>query len=445
MDRKETEIAVVGAGAAGLVSAIALAREGFDTVVVGAPGARRDGRTVALLDGSVQFLTAIGAWDAIADAAAPLAAMRIVDDTGSLFRAPPLTFQASEIGLDAFGFNIEAATLVERLAARAQATDGLTMLGSAARSIATGADAATIQLADGRFVAAKVVVGADGRQSLARQAAGIATRSWAYPQSALTAILSHARDHDDISTEFHTRAGPFTLVPLPGRRSSLVWVCRPAEAERLMALDDAALGLAIERQAHSVLGRMTLDGPRGCVPMAGLSVSRFTARRLALIGDAAHVFPPIGAQGLNLGMRDAAALRDALVDANAAGPFDADEALAAYERGRGLDVRLRTGMVDALNRTLLADFLPLDLMRGAGMLALGLFRPLRRAAMREGLAPRYATPRLMRRSETAAERERPDLDSPLRSGRGCRERVPAQATGLLGNNAACTLTQIAST
>jgi 2-octaprenyl-6-methoxyphenol hydroxylase len=213
----------------------------------------------------------------------------------------------------------------------------------------------------------------------------------------VTAILAHDRDHRDASTEFHTRAGPFTLVPLPGRRSSLVWVTSPAEAQRLSRLDDANLELAIERQAQSMLGRMRLDGPRGLFPLSGLSVERYAGRRIALVGEAAHVLPPIGAQGLNLGFGDVASLRDAAVDARAAGEdIGSPTALGRYESSRRIDVPLRTTAIDGLNRSLLADFLPADFMRGLGLVALSSIGPLRRALMREGIQPRLGAPRLMR-------------------------------------------------
>jgi 2-octaprenyl-6-methoxyphenol hydroxylase len=241
------------------------------------------------------------------------------------------------------------------------------------------------------------VVAADGQKSRLREAAGIEARRWSYPQSALTVILAHDRDHGDASTEFHTRDGPFTLVPLSGRRSSLVWVTKPERAAGLAELDDARLGLAIERQAHSLLGRTRVDGPRGMVPLSGLSVRRYATSRLALVGEAAHVFPPIGAQGLNLGFRDVAALRDAAVEARGRGlDPGSDAALRPYQRSRDLDVPLRRAAVDGLNRSLLSDLLPLDLARGAGLLLMSSFGPLRRAVMREGVLPRFGAPTLMR-------------------------------------------------
>lgn len=377
------EIAIIGAGAVGLAAALGLARAGRDVVLFGAPTAVRDGRTIALLDGSWRFLAELGLAGALSPDAAPLATMRMVDDTGSLFRQPPVEFKAAELGLEAFGWNIENALLVERLAEAVAGQPSIRLVPHPVTTIEPDGDVVRLAGSDFSPVAAKLVIGADGRKSPSREAAGIPTRAWSYPQTALTAILKHRREHLDTSTEFHTRSGPCTLVPLPGRRSSLVWLAEPDEAGRIAALDADAFAREVENRTHSILGAMTLDGPRGAVPMGGLSVERFAAQRIMLAGESAHVFPPIGAQGLNLGLRDVIALCEAVV--GAADPGD-EAAMERYDRARRADVRMRTGAVDTLNRTLLSELLPADLMRGAGLLALARITPLRRFVMRHGLA-----------------------------------------------------------
>jgi 2-octaprenyl-6-methoxyphenol hydroxylase len=388
---------VVGAGPAGLTAAIALAVAGIETALVAKRPERPDNRTSALLAGSVAALDVLGAWDACRTHAAPLRTIRLVDDTSRLLRAPEVVFSAGEIGLDAFGHTLENRHLVAALEARAGALAHLTRIDAAAKTVTPGPDAIAVELEDGRSIAAQLAIGADGRNSLCRAAARIATERFAYPQAALTLNFSHARPHRDVSTEFHTESGPFTLVPLPGDRSSLVCVAEPPEVERLAELAADILSETVERRAHSILGKVAVEPGRGVFPLAIETAERFAANRIALVGEAAHVVPPIGAQGLNLGLRDAATIGELAVAARRDGrDLGSDDVLARYDRLRRPDVATRTAAVDILNRSLLADFLPAHGLRGLGLYLLDQIGPLRRALMREGVAPSASEPRLMR-------------------------------------------------
>src|SRR5580658_44485 len=378
------EVAVIGGGPAGLVAAIALATAGVDTFLI-APPAEPDHRTTALLAGSVTALETLGVWPACVPHAAPLRKIRLVDATQRLIRAPEVLFSATEIDLDAFGHNIENRHLIAALEARATVLK-LPRIAGAALSIASDDAGVTIKHSDGE-ARAKLVIGADGRRSLCRVAAGIETTQHAYPQTALTLNLAHARPHDDTSTEFHTESGPFTLVPLPGRRSSLVWVLDPAHAAELVAMSDAELSAEIERRAHSLFGKMRVEGGRGMFPLAVETAHPVARARIALVGEAAHVVPPIGAQGLNLGLRDAATLAELIADAARRNvDVGSPEVLARYETQRRADVTSRRIAVDLLNRSLLTDFLPVQGMRGLSLYLVDRIGPLRRALMQIGRA-----------------------------------------------------------
>jgi 2-octaprenyl-6-methoxyphenol hydroxylase len=388
-----SDVLIAGAGLAGLTAAFGMAQAGFSVVCCGAGERTGGGRTVALLDQSVVFLKSLGLWAGLEPQAAPLRSLRLIDDSGTFFPSRPVEFHATEIGLNAFGWNIENDLMADALAAGVAQTPSVERIAMDIASYEFDADAVRARTKDGRLISAPLAIGADGRNSPARRAAGIETRIHRYPQTALTAHLAHRLPHNDFSTEFHTRGGPFTLVPLPGsptaaHRSSLVWVMSEADARRRAALDDDALAREIEAQAHSLLGATRIEGERGLFPMSRQIASKLTGERLGLIGDAAHVLPPIGAQGLNLGLRDVEAIIACAVEARTKGhDIGGAETLRAYERARRADIAFRTGAVDGLNRALLTHFAPIDFARGAGLSALSSIAPLRRFVMRAGIGP----------------------------------------------------------
>ena len=384
------DVAVVGGGPAGLVAAIALAQTGAKIALVARRAPYADNRTTALLGGSVEFLEQLEVWPRCKDKAAAPRTMRLVDDTGRLIRAPEVRFSCDEIGLDAFGYNIENPVLIAALEERAAELSSLTRFDDEAETISPEEADVTIRTASGKSLSARLVVGADGRHSLCREAAGIAVKRRELNQAALTFNVSHSRPHRNISTEFHTPQGPCVFVPLPGDRSSVVWVGAPKEAERLLALSNDELSEAAERQSHSILGRIRVEPGRHLFPLTIEQPRQFAKARIALVGEAAHVVPPIGAQGLNMGLRDAADITDLVGRAIASGedPGSA-HVINRYDQTRRPDILSRTFVIDMANRSLLSDFLPMQWLRAAGLHLIGSIGPLRRLAMREGLAPSW--------------------------------------------------------
>lgn len=384
-DKTLCEVAVVGGGPAGLLAALLIGRTGAATMLV-APPPRQDSRTTALLDGSVAILREAGVWSALATAAAPLKSLRIVDAGRRLFRAPEATFHAAELGLEAFGWNVPNADLTATLADALRATPSARIVERTAEASQPGATAVELRLDDGSTLDARLAVAADGRGSKLRDAAGIGFKSRRARQTALAFAVSHPREHGFVSTELHAEEGPFTLVPMPGRRSSVVWAVSPDRAERLRALPVDHLGREATQASGRLLGDLTVEGAVGCFPIVIGAATRFAARRTLLVGEAGHVLPPIGAQGLNLGVRDAAAAAEVVRKARSEGrDLGADAALGAYARARAADVWSRTAATDLLNRSLMTDFLPFHAARGLGLAAISWIGPLRRSVMREGL------------------------------------------------------------
>ncbi len=407
------EIAVIGAGPAGLAAVLAIASRGWPVTVLaqgisaldttagsGLVSDARDTRTTAVLGDGIAFLDNIGVWQRLRPVSAAVTGIRIVDDRGGLLSAPEVLFDARELDRPDFGFNVPNDPLRTVLLSRAQsdphvklvATEGVTR-------VEPSADGVTLETREGQRFVARLVVAADGRQSVARQAAGISTRDWSYPQVAIASSFGHALPHRGISTELHRRAGPLTTVPLPdaadGPRSSLVWIETPDEVARLMALDDSDFLTCLEAQVGDFCGKLRFVGRRATFPIRGMMAQAFAHRRVVVAGEAAHVVPPIGAQGLNLGFRDAAAIADALGTPGSSDP-GATCVLDAYARARRSDLISREIGIDLLNRSLLMDFLPVQALRGMTLHALANSRTLRRAAMQMGLGPPGPVATLMR-------------------------------------------------
>ncbi|WP_275791103.1 UbiH/UbiF family hydroxylase [Pararhizobium gei] len=379
----KVEVAVVGAGLAGSLAALAFAHAGRSVALVAPEAGGGDGRTTALMDTSLRLLQQLGLWQHLQPLAAPLQSMRIIDGTDRLLRTPPVTFHASEVGLHAFGYNIPNAPFLSLLEEEARKRPSLFRLTASLASITAGTDGSVLHLDNGQAVAAELVVGADGRQSRVREAAGIDVRRWSYPQSAVVLSFSHQIPHQNISTEFHTPHGPFTQVPLPGLRSSLVWVQTPENATKMLSLSPGDLALAIESRMQSMLGKVVVETKPQAFPLSGMAARSFGRGRCILIGEAAHAFPPIGAQGLNLSLRDVTAALS-LLSGLAEIPADFGE---RYHRRRQVDILTRTVSVDLLNRSLLSDFLPVQMLRAAGLQAMASVPPLRNFMMQEGINP----------------------------------------------------------
>jgi 2-octaprenyl-6-methoxyphenol hydroxylase len=382
---KNVEIAIVGAGLAGQIAAIALARSGRSIALIAPKTDKLDKRTTALMDQSIRFLDRLGLWSQIEPSAAKLSTMQIIDGTDRLLRAPTVAFRSSEIGLSAFGWNMPNEALLAALGAAVSEENNITLIDGVAETIEIGEHGVTIIPDHGEQIAASFLIGADGRKSRVREGAGIGVRSWSYPQTAMVLNFAHSRPHGNVSTEFHTPAGPFTQVPLTGSRSSLVWVVKPEEAETLSALSLEDLSLRVEKRMQSMLGSVTVEDNVQTWPLSSMTANRFGKGRVALVGEAGHGFPPIGAQGLNLSLRDIIVLTE-LLGTLTGGPIPSD-AGAKFDRRRRADVVSRTLSVDLLNRSLLSGFLPMQVARAAGLHVLSSVAPLRSLVMREGIEP----------------------------------------------------------
>ncbi len=391
-----SDILVSGAGPSGLAAAIAFGAAGFEVTCIDPtppvtsdtdPGA--DTRTTAILQPGRDLLASCGMWDCLAPFATALQVMQIMDTT----RKEPIqkAFDASDLGDAPFGWNLPNWLIRREMVAQLAEMPNVTLRSGVGFSGMIPRTAhAKIRLSDDSTVTAKLVVAADGRHSAVRKACGIDVRTTHYGQKALAFAVNHVQPHHNVSTEVHHSGGPFTLVPLADLngmpRSAVVWMETGNTPARLAALPEAQFNAEATERSGGVLGELTLCSRRAVWPIISQIAQRFDGPRSALMAEAAHVVPPIGAQGLNMSLADLRLLLE-LAQKNRADPGSADM-LNAYSRARWSDVQARVFGIDALNRTSMASNRTVQALRRTGVAALHDLKPVRTLAMRMGLGAR---------------------------------------------------------
>ena len=393
----DTDILISGGGVAGLTAAAAFGSAGYRVLCVdptppvtseAAEGA--DLRTTAFLQPSVQVLQGAGLWSRLEPFAAPLQIMRIIDAGGSA-EEPRLVkdFDAAEISDQPFGWNLPNWLLRREMVARLVELPNVTFRpGTATTTLLPRTSEARVTLSDNTAVRARLVIAADGRNSTMRTALGIPVRTFRYGQKALTFAVSHTIPHQNVSTEIHRSGGPFTLVPLPDRDgqpcSAVVWMETGENVARLNALPVPEFEAAINARACQILGPLTLVTRRLTWPIIAQLAGRMAGERVALMAEAAHVLPPIGAQGLNMSFADLSAL----LDLSQSHDLGSAAMLDAYHRRRHLDVEARVLGIDALNRASMLGAPPLRDLRAGALNALYSLGPVRKTLMKAGLGVR---------------------------------------------------------
>lgn len=393
------DIAIAGAGAPGLTLGLLLAGAGLDVVVIdpapAAPPANAapSGRTVALMNSSLNILKAAG-MTSPEPLGQPMRTMRILDASAPGGKMLEAAFNATEIGVGQFGFNIPNAALMSVLYGLAHKAKGLSIhQGVRFKSCRPNGRWMDVELENGPALHCRLLVGADGRNSAVREASGIKASHHDYGQNAITFLIGHSRPHDFTSTEFHRPGGPLAFVPMPdapdgSHRSSIVWVERTEKAEALLRLKKDELIQTLEAESNGILGKLSLESPPESWPLAALKSEALIAPRTALVAEAAHVLSPITAQGLNLSLRDVAALAEEVTDAARAGSDIGGTAiLDRYARRRRADMQSRVRGVDGLMRLVSTEHPALRGLRRTGLAAVSNLPPLKALAMQHGLAP----------------------------------------------------------
>lgn len=379
---------VVGGGLAGTAAAICLARTGLHTAHV-APRAPKDRRTSALMTPSVDFLVRSGLVDDPARLGHALAGIRIIDATGRLVRSPETLFRAEEAGHAAFGWNFGNADLMDRFREVVTGT-ALETLETSVTGFRRDGPLGRLVTSSGIELSAPLIVGADGKTSLIRSAVGITTRETRFAEAALVCDLDLGRPLGDTSVEFHYPRGPFTLVPAGGSRANLVWIDAEDRLREAQAQGPEALAALFREKSQRLFGQITLVSPSVVFPLSVLTVEEAGRDGTVLVGESAHAFPPIGAQGLNLGLRDVEDLIGAISGVDRSQPDWAQKVSSAYAAQRAGDLARTTGMVEALFRSLLMEALPSQVARAGGLWALRVSSGLRRQAFSLGMGQRSA-------------------------------------------------------
>lgn len=392
----ETDILIAGGGIAGMSAAARFAADGHRIMIVDpAPadiGEGTDLRTTAFLQPGIDTLKKAGVWDAIKPTGAELRVMRIVDAGGTeMTPRETADFDGAETTQGFFGWNVSNKAARVSLMAKLETLPNVDFRFSTTVTGFTGtARYGEATLSGGETVRAKLVVAADGRNSSLREFAGIKHRRWAYDQSALVFVVTHDKPHDNISTEIHRTGGPLTLVPMPDLNgkpcSSVVWMTPAERAQQLYSMDDATLSAEITRDTMSMFGPLTVASPRAVWPMISQVPSRLISARLALVAEAAHVVPPIGAQGLNMSLHDIETLADLMAKAKLRGEdIGATTLLKSYERKQLPKTLARVGGIDLLNRASMFEPRTLRDLRYAGLTAINRIGPLRKLAIKVGV------------------------------------------------------------
>ena len=378
------EAVVVGGGLAGVAAAVAVARTGLATLHL-APKGPPDRRTSALMGPSVDFLLEAGLIDSPGSHGHPLTRIRIIDATNRLIRAPETLFDSADAGLEAFGWNFPNAGLLAAFEAARADLPNLVTRELPLSSIERTSEGWSLTLSDGSQVTAPLVVGSDGKKSLVRVATGFRAREHGFTQAALVCDLELGRPLDGTSIEFHYQEGPFTLVPAGDKRANLVWIDDREVLKAAQASGPDALRQTLLGKSQHLFGDIRLLTPAHMFLLSTLTVQRAGMDGVVLAGEAAHAFPPIGAQGLNLGLRDVADLAAALKATERSQPNWAVAVSEDYARRRAADLDRTGTIVDTLFRSLLSDFLPAQALRAGGLWALRALPSLRKRAFSIGM------------------------------------------------------------